>query len=229
MSKKKLANLEFAESKVGDIAPIVRSNEDIQAKLSSINPLEQVVLKECGSNNNLDNFQIFTPRFIVDDMIKAIGVENITNNEYRILEPTSGDGAFTCRILELRLNRITSESRDDIFRETLESLSTIYSIEMDEGLIKRQRDNIYTISVDFLESKDVRLNEDEDLLLRLVISLNFVWGMTNMDNPPTLLICEVAYEMPAAEKNKFRSIDFPVWEFKKDSVSLHYEAPEVGY
>lgn len=168
------------------------------------------------------------PRFIVDDMLKAIGLENITNCDYRILEPTSGDGAFTCRILELRLEKIDSGDPKEIFKETLVSLSTIYSIELDGKLIKEQRNNIYTIVLDFLDKKGICLSECEDALLRLVIFSNFIWAETNISSLPTLIICDVAYEMPGAEKGKYSSVEFPVWGFDIDKVSLHYEAPEVG-
>ena len=99
---------------------------------------------------------------------------------------------------------------------------------MDGKLIKEQRNNIYTIVVDFLKGKGISLSESEDALLRLVIFSNFIWAETNISSLPTLLICDVAYEMPGAEKGKYSSVEFPVWGFDIDKVSLHYEAPEVG-
>lgn len=52
--------------------------------------------------HNEDNFQIFTSQKIVADMIKMVGVKEMKNVHTTVLEPTSGDGAFTCAILDLR-------------------------------------------------------------------------------------------------------------------------------
>ena len=62
-------------------------------------------LADIGSNDQ-EGYQIFTPDFIVKDMIKLIGNDNVANINATVLEPTSGDGAFTVRILELRLKKI---------------------------------------------------------------------------------------------------------------------------
>jgi len=43
-------------------------------------------------------------------MISSIGRDKILNPETTILEPTSGDGAFTTRILKYRLEKLRTES-----------------------------------------------------------------------------------------------------------------------
>lgn len=221
--------LEFHKENYDSVLLYLKDNRSLWKELSSIVLLDKVNLKICGDNNNLDNFQIFTPRFVVDDMLKAIGIQNITNNKYTILEPTSGDGAFTCRIFELRLKQNTIKTSQNIFECLLDSLSTIYSIEMDKKLIEEQRNNIYTIAIQFLKKRKRTLSESEDAVLRLLIYSNFLWAETNIYQTPTLLVCDVAYKMPEAEKKEYLSIQFPVWNFAENKVSLHYELPEVGY
>lgn len=220
-------NLEFNNETYDAVLSILKEKKTLYKKLSTLTCLDKVSLKTCGHNDSLDNFQIFTPRFIVDDMLKSIGIDNITNNNYRILEPTSGDGAFTCRILELRLNKI-DKSLGDLFEKALVCLSTIYSIEIDKDLISEQRNNIYTILLKYLKSNGRELTEAEDAVLRFLIVSNFTWAETNIYQDPTLLICDVAFKMPEAEKKKYTSINFPVWNFTQNKVNLHYEAPEIG-
>lgn len=220
-------SLEFNNVTYDAVLSILKEKKTLYKSLLTLTCLDEVTLKICGHNDSLDNFQIFTPRFIVDDMLKSIGIENITNNDYRILEPTSGDGAFTCRILELRFDKI-NKSFGDLFEQVLICLNTIYSIELDKELITEQRNNIYTISLKFLNANGRRLTEAEDAVLRFLIVSNFIWAETNIYQEPTLIICDVAYKMPEAEKKKFISVSFPVWNFERNKVSLHYEAPEIG-
>ena len=59
--------------------------------------LDKICLSSMG-HNDVEGYQIFTPEFIVKDMCNAIG-EDILDFSKNILEPTSGDGAFTVYIL----------------------------------------------------------------------------------------------------------------------------------
>lgn len=221
--------LDFDNKNYDELLPILKQSTELWEELSAIKCLNKVDLKSCGNNNNLDNFQVFTPEFIVNDMIKAVGVDNIANNDYNVLEPSSGDGAFTCRILQLRLKKNVKKDTENVFEALLKCLSTIYSIELDKNLVDEQRNNIYTISMKFLEKRKVSLTEAEDAALRLLIYSNFIWGETNIYQPPTCLVCDVAYKMPEASDHRYESLSFPVWRFSNNAVSLHYEAPEVGY
>lgn len=222
-------DLNLENQSYDDLLEVVKRQTNLWDELNSIKLIDKVALKTCGSNEDLDNFQIFTPEFIVNDMIKAVGVNNVANNNFNILEPSSGDGAFTCRILELRLNKNINKSTENVFEALLNCLATIYSVELDEKLIEEQRNNIYTVAIKFLKNRKVSLSEPEDATLRLLIHSNFIWGETNIYQPPTFLVCDVAYKMPEASKKKYKSVLFPVWNFSNRKVSLHYEAPEVGY
>lgn len=221
--------LNFENKGYDDLLEFIKQHANLWKELCSIKLLDQLSLKTCGNNEKLDNFQIFTPEFIVNDMIKDVGISNVADNNFNILEPSSGDGAFTCRILELRLNKNVGKNTENIFEALLNCLATIYSIELDEKLIGEQRNNIYTIAIKFLKNRKVSLSESEDAILRLLIHSNFIWGETNIYQLPTFLVCDVAYKMPEASKKKYKPVLFPVWNFSNRKVSLHYEAPEVGY
>jgi len=135
--------------------------------------LEKVVYLDHGTSDE-EGYQIFTPEFIVDGMVDAIGKKEVLDFSKTILEPTSGDGAFTCRILIMRLKTI----KENFASESLRALSTIYSIEMDEALIIRQRNNIYTIMCEFAEKKKITGKKYFECLEDIILS-NFVWGMVD--------------------------------------------------
>ncbi len=220
--------LSFKDNTYRECISIAKKNKKMFSEIKTIDLLDRVELQTCGNNKNFDNFQIFTPKFIVDGMIKAIGEGYVSDFNHTILEPTSGDGAFTCNIFELRLKNNISDDTKDIFTTLLRCLATIYSIEMDKDLIIKQKNNIYTIAKKFLSNKNILLNQDEDDFLKILISLNFIWGETNIKTEIKPLLCEVAYKMPNKGKNADISIDFPVWNFDNGKVSLHFEEPEIG-
>ncbi|OQC17069.1 MAG: hypothetical protein BWX72_00469 [Firmicutes bacterium ADurb.Bin080] len=125
------------------------------------------------------NTQIFTPEFIVNNMIKLIGEDYVADVTKTVLEPASGDGAFTVRILKLRLEHLIGLKTENFLQKTLIALSTIYSIEMDKGLIKKQRNNIYSTLVYY--AKAYNPEENYFSLAKKIISANFIWGKTNID------------------------------------------------
>jgi len=91
-------------------------------------------------------------------MIKMVGMENIKDISKTILEPTSGDGAFTVRILEMRLNSLLGDN--EYLRKSLISLSTIFSIEMDNKLMAKQRNNIYTLLLIYAKKANLAISND---------------------------------------------------------------------
>ena len=176
-----------------------------------------------GGHNDTEGYQIFTPDFIVKDMCKAVGKE-ILDFTKTILEPTSGDGAFTTYIYQKRLNEIKSEFEI----ESLRALSTIYSIEMDKELIEKQRNNIFTLLKQFIKKKNVEVDSSFYDLVKCILCKNFIWGMFNTEHSDGLLLgVDVVYRMPEAEKGKLIAVDMPVWEISQTSVDVHDEGVDL--
>lgn len=166
--------------------------------------------------NDVEGFQIFTPEFIVNDMINAIGKKEVLDFSKTILEPTSGDGAFTGRILEKRLKSI----KDNYAVNSLRALSTIYSIEMDKSLILKQRNNIYTIMMNYAEKHNI-YSKPFDIVLKDIIYSNFIWGQTNVDDElDSLFGVAVAYLMTDKGPDIFTPVNFYSWKINED---LTYE------
>lgn len=189
----------------------------------SITSFESLHLASMG-HNDTEGYQIFTPEFIVRDMCAAIGDE-IFDFSKTVLEPTSGDGAFTTYILRKRLETIT----DDFEINSLKALSTIYSIEMDKELIEKQRNNIFTLVKLFICENNIEVDESYYEMLKCIITTNFMWAMFNSNNPidAGLFGTEVAYEMPKAQKGTFNSLEMPVWNINNDNIDLHMEGVDL--
>lgn len=188
----------------------------------SISFLDSVHLASMG-HNDIEGYQIFTPDFIVRDMCQAIG-KDVTDFNKTILEPTSGDGAFTTYIFKMRLESIKSDF--EIY--SLKALSTIYSIEMDKELIEKQRNNILTIAKLFIEENGILVSPSYYDMLKCIITRNFMWAMFNSErNEGLLLGIDVAYKMPEAEKGKMKPLDMPVWEISETSIKVHEEGVDL--
>lgn len=204
-----------------DTNNLLLKNRRISKAFKNIRLLERIELSNGGSND-VEGYQIFTPRFIVEDMTNAIGTDNITDFTKNVLEPTSGDGAFVVYILEQRLKTING---DNVLANVLRAISTIYSIEMDEELILKQRNNVYTLVKMFLNERNIDITDEYDTFLRLMISTNCMWAMFNTE-PLGFLTDLLASYMPLDKDGK--NVEFPVWEITDDlMISLRFEVADV--
>ena len=192
-------------------------------------------LTDIGANDQ-EGYQIFTPDFIVKNMIKLIGNDNVANINATVLEPTSGDGAFTVRILELRLKRLLNDK--DYLKKSLIALSNIFSIEMDEELINKQRNNIFTLLMLYAKKEGDKITLDYVTLAKKIIITNFIWGETSIDRTLVYKGQPMGWYMPTNISNKSRKTEknrilFARWTIQSDfSLSIFeyedWEANETG-
>ena len=195
----------------------------------SIQCFDSIHLASMG-HNDTEGYQIFTPEFIVKDMCAAIG-DDILDFSKNVLEPTSGDGAFTVYILLRRLEKALKS--DNFELDSLRALSTIYSIEMDKELIEKQRNNILTAITLFIKEHKLEVSEGYLDVFKCIIVKNFIWAMFN-DDPDTQSMAtfngevDIAFAMPNAEKNKANDnyLLMPVWSIDDNSITFHEEGVE---
>lgn len=213
-------------------------NNQEQSLLNDINLIEDLGEKmqlSSEGHNDIEGYQIFTPDFIVDDMIKMIGLHNIVDIDKTILEPASGDGAFTVRILEMRLKNLKSD--EYTLLNALNSLSTIYAIEMDRDLLIRQRNNLYSTFLLYLKKTNQVLTNHVCQLIKQIIVSNIIWGETNIREeyaksnivgwylPLPMLSDKKHKDMPNYPKAE--PIKFAKWTIYNDLTYLYeYEAAE---
>ena len=204
-----------------------RKAPPIQEVIYGISEIPVPAYAEYGEEDE-NGFQVFTPGFIVDGMIKGIGEDKIADIRTTILEPTSGDGAFTGRIVDLRLKRLFAD-KDSYRRDSLRAISTIYSIEMDETLIRRQRNNVFSVFMAYARRAGLDGDEAYVSLAKEIIARNFFWAMTQMDNEfIPWFVPDVAYPMPAANGGKTAPLRFPVWTIQDDlTYDFHEEDVEI--
>jgi len=172
--------------------------------------------------NDREGFQIFTPEFIVKQMTDAIG-DDLLDFSKTVLEPTSGDGAFTTYILQKRLETI----KENFEIESLKALSTIYSIEMDNELIILQRNNILTLLKNYIKEHNLIVDYSYYDMAKCIITLNFVWAMFNYNSPIGGFLVDVAYKMPNAEKKAFKPINFAVWNIADNNITVKDEGVDI--
>ena len=189
----------------------------------SIKEYDTIHLASMG-HNDTEGYQVFTPEFIVRDMCSSIG-DDLLDFTKNVLEPTSGDGAFTVFIYKKRLETI----KDNFEIESLKALSTIYSIEMDKELIEKQRNNIFTLVKLFIKDNGIQVDESYFEILKCIITTNFIWAMFNSEYPidAGLFGSEIAYEMPNAQKGVFKSLEMPVWNISENNFDMHLEGAEL--
>ena len=195
----------------------------------SIQCFDSIHLASMG-HNDTEGYQIFTPEFIVKDMCAAIG-DDIFDFSKNVLEPTSGDGAFTVYIFLRRLEKALNGCNFEL--DSLRALSTIYSIEMDKELIEKQRNNILTAVTLFIQDHKIDVSEGFFDVFKCVIVKNFIWAMFNEDSDTSSMALlngevDIAFAMPNAEKNKKNDnyLLMPVWEINNDSIDFHEEGVE---
>ncbi|WP_400203824.1 hypothetical protein [Methanomethylophilus alvi] len=174
--------------------------------------LDVLEYSQSGGDEEGNNYQVFTPITVVNDMIDKIGRDYLDDIKTTVLEPTSGEGIFVANILKSRLNKLRMNPAT-YKANSLRALSTLYSIEIDERLVIIQRSNIYTVFCN--SSKELGILDDEQYfsLAKKIIHENIMWAAFNMTEPNILSI-EVGYKMPPTKKKKV--LEFPVWTIGDD-------------
>ena len=91
-----------------------------------------------------ENHQIFTPAHIVDLILDTIGYTESNVIEKTIMEPSFGDGAFLCNIIERIIVYSKIQGFDADCIKTL-ILSNVYGIEKDAQLYEATINNLNNI------------------------------------------------------------------------------------
>ncbi len=126
-----------------------------------------------------DHGEVFTPDFIVDDMLDLVKHET-ENIGSRFLEPACGDGNFLIKVLERKLNvvkRVYKKSQFDYERNALVAISNIYGVELLDDNVQRAQERLYDFLLDEYQKLYKKKTNNEFLQsVRYVLKRNILQG-----------------------------------------------------
>ena len=150
-----------------------------------------------------ENHQIFTPTHIVDLMLDTVGYTEDNILEKTIMEPSFGDGAFLCKIVERIIDFSRIKGFDAECIKTL-VLSNVFGIEKDKQLYDEAINNINEIlqknNIGYIDWSNNLINGDTTSEYHNYKNkFDFVVG-----NPPYVRV----HHMDTATRNKLSSGHF---------------------
>lgn len=127
--------------------------------------------------------EIFTPQWVVDDMVNQDGINELASDlRSTFLEPSAGEGVFLVEVLKrkLRIARQKSRTITDYETNSLIALTSIYGIELLEDNVEILVMNINGVFdwnyYDVLHEFGAVVNKDVIKSARTIISSNMVQG-----------------------------------------------------
>ena len=130
-------------------------------------------------NRIRDHGEVFTPDFIVNDMLNLVKQET-ERIDSRFLESACGDGNFLIKILEKKLGIVENKYKKNQFdyeRNSLIAVSSIYGIELLDDNVEEAQKRLYNLFLK--EYKRIYKNKINQSLLenvQYVLSKNIVQG-----------------------------------------------------
>jgi len=129
----------------------------------------------------VDLAEVFTPKWVVDDMLDELPTDLFEDPKSRFLEPSCGNGNFIIEILARKFEYIASEtpkSKRDF--AIFVALASIYGIDISEQNILEARLRIWTLVETFLNKYFKEYSTDLQLqrAFRYLIDSNIVVGDT---------------------------------------------------
>ena len=98
-------------------------------------------------NRIRDHGEVFTPDFIVNDMLNLVKHET-ERIDSRFLESACGDGNFLIKILEKKLEIVENKYKKNQFdyeRNSLIAVSSIYGIELLDDNVEEAQKRLYNL------------------------------------------------------------------------------------
>lgn len=161
------------------------------------------------------NDQVFTPIYIVKQMLDKIGYEGENIKYKKILEPSFGSGAFLIQIVDRIFNYAKLNNLSE--KETIEILDNVHGVELDKKLYEETKKELKTyckdvhgILYDFknlinADSTKIKFNNDYD----------YVVG-----NPPYIRV----HDLKKEERNYIEKN----FQFSQGNTDLYITFFEIG-
>ncbi len=182
-----------------------------------------------------DHGEVFTPDFIVDDMLDL--VKNETENiESRFLEPACGNGNFLIKILERKLRvvkRVYSKSQFDYERNVIVSVGSIYGVELLEDNVLLAQDRLYEFLLgEYQKNYKSKINNDFLKSVRYVLNRNILQGdalsLKDKDDNPIVFSEWSPVNGVKIKRRDFQFIDLAEFDPKNPSLFSVKETSDSG-
>jgi len=141
--------------------------------------MENNISKNLTKSRIRDHGEVFTPDFIVNDMLNLVKHET-ERIDSRFLESACGDGNFLIKILEKKLEVVEKKYKKNQFdyeRNSLIAISSIYGIELLDDNVKEAQKRLYNLFVK--EYEKLYKNKTNQALLdniQYILGKNIVQG-----------------------------------------------------
>ncbi|WP_156940221.1 hypothetical protein [Mycoplasmoides alvi] len=127
--------------------------------------------------------EVFTPKLVVDLMLKNSGLKNDSNFMASVFEPGCGTGNFTIEILAIKLEKVfkyiqTFASKQTKFKEylinSLLALASITFLDIDLGNVKTVKNRLFKFMIKKFNVYMKILNLDKDLPKYYELAINSI-------------------------------------------------------
>jgi len=176
-----------------------------------------------------DHGEVFTPRWLVDDMLNLVGAET-ERIDARFLEPACGSGNFLVPVLERKLAAVQARyGRSEFERNhyALFGLMCIYGIELLADNAAECRENLAGTFARFLKASDAVWARAADAVLAANIVQGDALDMTTAEGQP-IVFPEWGY----LGRGKFQRRDFSYDDLTQraaasEGLFAHFEEHEI--
>jgi adenine-specific DNA-methyltransferase len=163
--------------------------------------------------------QVFTPKWIVNEILDLIDYQGSKILDKYILEPSSGDGAFLNEIVKRYIESCKNNHlQNNIIKERLEKY--IFAVELDETEYKKSIANLNYLVLQFGINEQVNwkiFNENTlDFYKNYIGFFDYVVG-----NPPYIRIHNLDLTTREILKNEF--------QFSKGTIDIYLSFYEMGF
>jgi len=182
-----------------------------------------------------DYGEVFTPDFIVDDMLDLVKHET-ENLESRFLEPACGDGNFLIKVLERKLDvvkRVYKKSQFDYERNVIIAVGSIYGVELLDDNVKLAQERLYNFFLDeYKKNYKEKINNEFLESVKYILNRNILQGnaLTLKDDKETPIIFSEWSPVNGVKikRRDFQFVDLAEFDPKRPSLFSKMETSDTG-
>ena len=183
----------------------------------------------------IDDGEVFTPDFIVDDMLDLVKHET-ENLESRFLEPACGDGNFLIKVLERKLDvvkRVYKKSQFDYERNVIIAVGSIYGVELLDDNVKLAQERLYNFFLDeYKKNYKEKINNEFLESVKYILNRNILQGnaLTLKDDKETPIIFSEWSPVNGVKikRRDFQFVDLAEFDPKRPSLFSKMETSDTG-